>query len=139
MTAGTPERAAHRLAGQGLRFRLAEEENSLRAERGHTSGGRAAKSLAKSRNLRVTLVRLDAGVTLEPEAVAGGASLQILSGRLRVQVDEASFDAETGDLLVFSDNLREPIRAVEDASFLVTVAWPQGAGAWEQEAAAGHL
>jgi len=40
---------------------------------------------------------------------------------------------------VFSENLRDPIQALEDSTFIVTIAWEEGAGAWDEEARkAGH-
>ena len=138
-TSGTTERAAHPLSGQGLLFNLGDEVQSLRGDLGRATGGRAAKTLAKSERLRVTLVLLNGGVTLDPQASAGGSSLHVLEGRLRVQADSRVLEAQPGDLIVLSENLREPIKAEEDAAFLVTVAWPEGAGAWEQEAATGRL
>jgi quercetin dioxygenase-like cupin family protein len=138
-TSGTAQRAAHPLSGQGLHFNLGDEVRGLRADLGRATGGRAAKTLAKSDRLRVTLVLLQGGVTLDPQASAGGASLQVLEGRLRVQADTRVLEARPGDLVVLGENLRQPITAEEDAAFLVTVAWPEGAGAWEQEAATGRL
>jgi len=76
-TSGTALRPARPLSGQGLVFRLADELRSLRGELASTSGGRAGKTLAKFGGLRVTLVLLQSGVTLDPQATAGGASLQI--------------------------------------------------------------
>jgi quercetin dioxygenase-like cupin family protein len=138
-TGGTAQRAAHPLSGQGLLFHLEDEVRDLRSELGRTSGGRAAKTLAKAGGLRVTLILLRGGVTVDPQAAAGGASLQVLEGRLRVQADTRVLEATPGDLVVLGENLREPIRAEEDSLFLVTVAWPEGAGAWDQEATTGHL
>lgn len=138
-TGGTAQRAAHPLSGQGLLFHLEDEVRDLRSELGRTSGGRAAKTLAKAGGLRVTLILLRGGVTVDPQAAAGGASLQVLEGRLRVQADTRVLEATPGDLVVLGENLREPIRGEEDSLFLVTVAWPEGAGAWDQEATTGHL
>jgi quercetin dioxygenase-like cupin family protein len=138
-TSGTAQRAAHPLSGQGLQFNLDHEVQSLRGDLSRATGGRAAKTLAKSDRLRVTLVLLQGGVTLDPQASAGGSSLHVLEGRLRVQADTRMLEARAGDLVVLSENLRQPIKAEEDAAFIVTVAWPEGAGAWEQEAATGRL
>ena len=138
-TSGTPQRAAHPLSGQGLLFNLGDEVQSLRGDLSRATGGRTAKTLAKSDRLRVTLVLLQGGVTLDPQTSAGGSSLHVLEGRLRVQADTRVLEARPGDLVVLSENLRQPIKAEEDAAFLVTVAWPEGAGAWEQEAATGRL
>src|SRR6266545_1784662 len=59
-------------------FALANEVRSLRGELDHTSGGRAAKTLAKTDGIRVTLVLLTRGAILNPESTAGGASLHVL-------------------------------------------------------------
>jgi hypothetical protein len=138
-TTGTERRPAHQLSGKGQVFAFAEEATELNADLARSSGGRAAKTLAKAAGLRATLVLLQAGRTLTPEAAAGGASVQVLSGRLRISMDGESVQAGPGQLVVLAENLREPIAAEEDALFLVTVAWPEGAGAWNQEAAAGRL
>jgi hypothetical protein len=50
-----------------------------------------------------------------------------------------SQEVGSGELVMLDDTLREPIRAVEQSAFLITVAWPEGAGAWSQEAAQGRL
>src|SRR4051812_40031324 len=44
-----PRRDAHLLSGRGLVFRITEEVDSLRNDLEHTSGGRAAKTLANVR------------------------------------------------------------------------------------------
>ena len=138
-TSGTDRRPAHVMSGNGLCFRLADEIRELERDLGRASGGRSGKTLAKAAGLRVTLVMLDAGVTLEPEAAAGGASLQVLQGRVGMQCDGEQRELVPGDLAVMAQNLREPVRAIERSTFLVTVAWPEGAGAWSQEASGGHL
>jgi hypothetical protein len=40
--------------------------------------------------------------------------------------------------MVLPNNLREPLRAEEASTLLVTVAWEEGAGAWDQKEAANH-
>jgi hypothetical protein len=55
-------------------------------------------------------------------------------GGLRVQLETLS-----DELIVLADNLRERVAAVEEAAFLLTVAWPAGAGAWQQELIGKHL
>ena len=138
-TTGTDRRPGHILSGDGLVFRLADEARDLDSDLSRASGGRSAKTLAKADGLRVTLVVLDSGMTLEPEAAAGGATIQLLQGRLSLQCDGEQLNLTPGDLVVLSHNLREPVRAIDRSAFLITVAWPVGAGAWQQEATAGHL
>jgi quercetin dioxygenase-like cupin family protein len=139
MTTGTERRAAHPLSGEGLVFRLADEIADLRQDLSRSSGQRSAKTLAKSRGLRVTLVVVEANSTMSPEATDGGATIQVVEGRLRVQSDGSVHDLAPGEVMILDHNLREPIQAAERSAFLLTVAWPEGAGAWSQEQASGRL
>src|SRR5207248_2851962 len=85
------------------------------------------------------LGRHEKGCRGEPrEATAGGASIEVLAGRLRVQAGGEPWDVPVGELIVLADNLRERITALEETAFLLTVAWPPGAGAWEQEMTGRH-
>jgi quercetin dioxygenase-like cupin family protein len=138
-TSGTARRPAHLVSGQGLTFRLTDEIDSLWQDLPRTSGQRSAKTLAKSDNLRIALVALDAGIVMDPQAAAGGASLQVLQGRLNVHADGHRREVGPDELVVLSRNLREPVEAVERSVFLAMVAWPNGAGAWDMEEASGHL
>jgi quercetin dioxygenase-like cupin family protein len=132
-TSGTAHREAHEMSGRGVVFRLGEEIDSLRQDLEHTSGGRAARTLAKTEGLRVTLILIKKDVEVNPEASAGGASISVVAGRLRVQAGGEPWDVGPGELIVLADNLRERITALEETAFLLTVAWPAGAGAWKQE------
>jgi quercetin dioxygenase-like cupin family protein len=138
-TSGTARRGPHQMSGRGLVFDVAEEVRSLRHDLEFTSGGRAARTLAKTEGLRVTLVLIKKDFGLNPDAIAGGASLEVLNGRLRVHAGGEPWDVGSGELIVLADNLREPIEALEETAFLLTVAWPAGAGAWEQEMTSGHV
>jgi quercetin dioxygenase-like cupin family protein len=138
-TSGTERRAAHALTGKALKFHLADELRELQKDLGRASGGRTAKTLTKSAGLRATLVSLEAGTTLEPEAAAGEATLHVLQGHIQVLVDEERIELAPGDVLALSENLREPVLATERSAFLLTVAWPPGAGAWDEESSAGRL
>jgi quercetin dioxygenase-like cupin family protein len=138
-TNGTASRAARSLSGQGLIYRLSTEIAGLKRDLGHTSGNRAAKTLAKAHNLRVALITLRAGATLDPHAVAGGVSLQVIEGRISVHPEGVTQVLEPGDLIILAENLRKPVEAIEDSTMLAVVAWPDGAGAWDLEAANGHL
>jgi quercetin dioxygenase-like cupin family protein len=120
-------------------YRVPVEIQSLKADLAHTSGGRVSKTPAKSQNLRVVLITLRAGSTIDPHAIAGGATLHVLEGRLRMHPADVVKEVEAGDLVVLNQNLRKPVEALEDATVLAVVAWADGAGAWAAEAADGRL
>lgn len=138
-TSGTDRRAAHTLSGDGLVFRFADEIAGLRQDLARSSGQRSAKTLAKMGGLRLTLVFMEKNATLQPEAHDGGATVQVLEGRLRISTDGTLQELGPGELIVLEQNLREPIQAAERSAFLITVLWPEGAGAWAQEEASGRL
>jgi quercetin dioxygenase-like cupin family protein len=125
------------MSGRGQVFALNDELQNLRGELHRTSGGRAAKTLAKTDGVRVTLVLLSQAATLNPESTAGGATIQVLQGRLRVQSEGEHWDLGPHELIVLDDNLREPLTAIDESAFLVTVAWPAGAGASERDEVTG--
>jgi quercetin dioxygenase-like cupin family protein len=120
-------------------YRLSDEIDGLWHDLPRTSGHRSAKTLAKSHNLRVALIALDAGAAMDPQAVDGGASLHVLQGRLRVHTDGQVREVKPGELVVLSRNFRERVEALERCAFLAMVAWPNGAGAWQMEASTGRL
>jgi quercetin dioxygenase-like cupin family protein len=138
MTSGTDRREARPLSGDGLTFRFSDEIQELHQDMSRASGQRSAKTLAKAGALRVTMVSLDANATLSPESANGGATVQVLEGRLRIQINGTMRELGPGELMVLESNLREPIQAAERSVFLATVAWPEGAGAWSQEQAQGR-
>jgi len=139
ITSGTDRREAHELKGDLLHFQLQREIAELRKDLSRASGGRTAKTLTKAGNLRAILVVIEPGVTLEPQAAAGASTLQVLDGRVRVSADGRVQEVSAGELVALSQNLRDPVEAVEAASFILTVAWPEGAGAWDEEASSGQL
>src|SRR5436305_3474592 len=75
VTSGSPRRSGRSVTGQGLTYELPAEVQALRGDLSRTSGGRAAKTLVKADNLRVVLIALRAGTTLDPHAITGPASL----------------------------------------------------------------
>jgi quercetin dioxygenase-like cupin family protein len=139
VTTGTAARESRSLGGPGLHFSLDEERREAARQLAGASGGRTAKTLAKTGSLRVTLVVAAAGTNIDPEAAAGEAMIQVLDGQIDLEVDGNRMQLGPGELVVLSENLREPIRAVQESAFLVTIAWPEGAGAWDQEKKEGKL
>ena len=83
----------------------------------------------------MTLVLLKGGASLHPESAAGDATVHVLKGQIRVQTEGDDWNVGPAGVIVLGENLREPVTELEEAVFLVTVAWPAGAGGSPQEAA----
>ncbi|AWB93121.1 cupin domain-containing protein [Aeromicrobium chenweiae] len=97
-------------------------ENEMAAAREATSG-RAATTIygGQEHDLRQTLIALVAGRSLGEHDAPGEATLQVLSGEVRLNAGDDSWDGATGDYLVIPPS-RHDLLAVSDAVVLLTVA-----------------
>jgi quercetin dioxygenase-like cupin family protein len=99
---------------------LAEER--LAAAR-DSSNGRAAATIygGREHDMRQTMIALAEGHALSEHESPGEASLQVLSGQVRISAGEESWSGAAGDYLVIPP-LRHDLHAVSDAVVLLTVA-----------------
>lgn len=91
--------------------------------------GRAAKDTGQDRWLTRHTGTPHHGRNAESRVDRGRRRLHVLDGRVRVQAEGQWWDLGPGDLIVLGENLHEPV--IDEAAFIVTVAWPAGAGASE--------
>ena len=121
----TPEYLrTHRLRAEILRFTIGAEERMLRASAASSGAGRAAKTLVKEGPLRITLVALRKGATLEEHQIAGPVSIQALGGTLRLSTRQGAVDLATGELLALDAGVAHAAEALDDCVLLITVAMP---------------
>ena len=79
-------------------------------------------ALFKSDDLEVMRLVLPAGRALPPHRVAGDITVHCLEGRLRLDVDGRACELSAGQLVYLPGGATHDVRALEDASALVTVA-----------------
>ena len=89
------------------------------------TSGRSAKTVygGHERVLRQTVIALTEGSMLDEHDNPGEATLQVLSGRLVLAGPEAQWEGSAGDHLVVP-MARHSVKALTDATFLLTVAKP---------------
>jgi len=84
--------------------------------------GRAAETVYGGSEcaLRQTVVGLKAGTELAEHDNPGEATVQVLSGRVRLNSPETNWELRQGDLLIVP-NARHSVTALTDASIVLTV------------------
>nr|WP_218063185.1 cupin domain-containing protein [Arthrobacter sp. SDTb3-6] len=90
-----------------------------------STSGRSARTVygGHERVLRQTVVALTAGSMLDEHDNPGEATVQVLGGRLVLATGDVSWEGSAGDHLVVP-RARHSVKALEDSTFLLTVAKP---------------
>lgn len=103
---------------------VALARNELAAAR-RAAAGRSAKTVhgGHEKMLRQTVIALCAGRTTDQWESPGEATVQVITGRVEIASDRASWEGSPGDLVVVPRE-RAAMRALEDSVVLLTVAKP---------------
>lgn len=104
-------------------FDLPREIDTLRASAQYRAHGHAARTLIKAPTLRIVLVALRRGRKLAEHRVAEPVSIQVLSGRVRVDLCKWPIDHGAGRLMSIESGLPRDMEALTDAAFLLTLPW----------------
>jgi quercetin dioxygenase-like cupin family protein len=109
----------------GTTFDLTSIAGELRAERAYHRDGQAARTLVRTPDLRIILIALAAGKTISEHHASVTASVQTLSGHIRLQLPERSVEVSQGQLLALGAGLSHDVYAEADSTFLLTLGWPE--------------
>ncbi len=103
-------------------FALAEEID--RFHPGTALSGRRAETLVKTDRLRVVLITMLPGTTMDDHSAPGPITIQTIRGRFSVTSDRVTYDLPTGSLIAIGPDVVHAVHAVEDGAFLLTISWP---------------
>lgn len=109
---------------QGVTFDLETVAHELRAEEPYRREGQTARTLIRTPDLRIVVVALKAGKTISEHHANVTASVQTLSGHIRLQLPDRGVDVPKGQLLVLGAGLSHDVYAEADSTFLLTLGWP---------------
>lgn len=89
---------------------------------GAATSGRSARTIhgGHEHALRQTVLALSAGRGLDDHESPGEATLQVLSGRVRLVADDKSWEGGPGDYMIIPAR-RHSLDAIEDSAILLTV------------------
>jgi quercetin dioxygenase-like cupin family protein len=107
-----------------LSFNLAGEAKQLLEEEVWQHTGRNAKTLIKEADLRVVLVALRRGMSMDAHQTAGPVLIQAISGRLRVNLPDQHINLAPSQCVALEAKVQHSVTAGEDSIFLLTIAWP---------------
>jgi len=79
-------------------------------------------ALFKSRDLEVMRLVLPAGRSLPPHSVPGEITIQCLEGTLNIELDDKTSTLKGGEVMFLAGGATHAVRALSDASALVTIA-----------------
>ncbi len=109
----------------GVTFDLGSIARELRAEEPYLREGQTARTLIRTPDLRVIVVAIKAGKTISEHHASVTASVQTLSGHIRLHLPDRGADVPEGRLLVLGAGLSHDVYAEVDSTFLLTLGWPE--------------
>jgi len=126
LTADGKEQELTDLAAPLLTFDLGAESKRLRLEEHWLRDGRISKTLVKYSDFRIVLILMQAGTLMQEHQADARISIQILSGRVQIQLSEKTVELSVGDLLVLEKCQPHDVKALEESAFLLSISWPHG-------------
>ncbi len=119
------------LANAVIRRSISDELKKLaEAPSWQRESGRSAETLVKYEEFRIVLVRMKHGSYMSQHRAEGPVSIQLIGGKIRVHLPEdRTENLNPGDLLTLDRCLEHDVEALEESSFLLTIAWPEQTGA----------
>ena len=88
------------------------------------ASGIHSRMLFKKQDLRVILISTEAGARIKEHHADGTSSLYVLKGHIRYGTKGQVHDLRAGNLFTLGASIKHEVEAVEESSFLLTIAWP---------------
>lgn len=101
-------------------------ERELRQEPGYERSGHAARTLARTDDLRVVLIAIRAGGRVPQHRVDVTASIHVITGRLHVGLPDRALDLAAGQLALLGPGLEHDICTESESAFVLTLGWTAG-------------
>src|ERR1700761_4438563 len=108
-----------RMAHFDLNHEIAEAATKKPWQAGHH-----AKTLFKKHDFRVVLINMEPGAHMKEHHADGTLSIQVLKGKVRVNVGGKPHELSAGHLFTLGASIRHDVEALDAAAFLLTISWP---------------
>ncbi len=104
-------------------FDLSVVDRAARETEFYSRDGHTARTLVRSSDLRIVHVAMKERSRLAEHRANDTASVQVLSGRVKVRFDEHDLEVAMGQLLVIEAGARHDVEAIVESALLVTFGW----------------
>jgi quercetin dioxygenase-like cupin family protein len=111
----------------GVSFDLEALDAELREQAAYQASGYTARTLVREPDLRVVLIVMKAGARMVDHQVEKTASVQVLSGRLRLHLPNKPVELPVRHLLALAAGVRHDVEALEQSALLLTIGWSDDA------------
>jgi quercetin dioxygenase-like cupin family protein len=112
----------HKISGAVMTPDVAAQGEAVLAQAQSAKAGRAAKTLAKVGQMRLTVIGMKRGVSLGAHTAEGAVTIHILKGRCRLDASGGHAELGSGELVVLKPRVEHSMTALRDSIVLLTVA-----------------
>lgn len=100
---------------------LTDRLAQLKREPAWQDRDRTAITLMHHPRLRVVLMALHQEALMETHTADGPVTIQVLEGRLSVEMNAQSHELQPGDVLLIDDQVPHSVQALDESAFLMTM------------------
>jgi quercetin dioxygenase-like cupin family protein len=98
----------------------------VKGEKPWKDGKRNAITVFKSNGLRIVLIALHQGSEMARHIAEGIISVQLLKGRIQFITDQKTVELSEGQMLALHERIPHSVKALQESTFLLTLATPSG-------------
>lgn len=110
----------------GISFDLAALDVELRKTPAYQASGFTSRTLVRESDLRVVLAVMKAGARMVDHHAERTATVQTLSGRLRLHLPGKPVDLPAHHLLALEAGVHHDVEALEQSAFVLNIGWRDG-------------
>lgn len=104
-------------------FDLSALDAELRKEDSYQTIGHMARTLVRTRDLRVVMIAARAGSRLAEHQANETVAIHVVSGAFRLNLPTGGVELRSGQLLALEPGLRHDVETVEEGALVLTLGW----------------
>ena len=106
-----------------LTLDISRIEQDLRAESAYANDGHTARTLLRAHDLRVVLIVMRMGASIDEHHTDHTGVIHVLSGHVQIRVSNRAVPVTTGAMFALEPRVVHAVDAIVDSAFLLTLGW----------------